>query len=311
MLKLKKALVGFFTCVLLVCLFTAVAYAERVKTGVVTGDQLNLRQSPSTTAKVVTQLPKGAKVQILESTNGWYKITYSELTGWVSDDYISVKEETYQTGVIKGDNINVRSKPELSAEVLTRLGGGTRVNVSESSEGWYKVEYTQGKFGWVYGQYIAVSGSKASRGAVEDATPSVSTPKKQESVTTDLRQQIVAYAKKFLGVKYVYGGSSPKGFDCSGFVQYVYKHFGISLERSAASQAQHGTTVNRNNLKVGDLVFFDTNGGNNNIRHVGIYIGEGKFIHASSGRSAKRVTISNLNDGFYSDAYMKAKRYLK
>jgi N-acetylmuramoyl-L-alanine amidase len=222
-----------------------------------------------------------------------------------------VKETIYRTGVVKGDNVNVRSKPQTSAEVLTRLNRGTKVNVYEGSEGWYKVEYAQGKFGWMYEQYIVVSGSEVSRGAVEDASPSVTAPVKQESVSASTQQQLVAYAKKYLGVKYVYGGSSPKGFDCSGFVKYVYKHFGITLERVAASQAKHGTTVNRDSLKVGDLVFFDTNGGHNNIGHVGIYIGEGKFIHASSGRSAREVIISDLRSGFYSTAYMKARRYIK
>jgi N-acetylmuramoyl-L-alanine amidase len=109
----------------------------------------------------------------------------------------------------------------------------------------------------------------------------------------------------------VYGGSSPSGFDCSGYVQYVFKQFGINLERVAADQAGQGTKVSKANLKPGDVVFFDTNGKNNYINHVGIYIGNGNFIHASSGSSKRKVVISDLSEGFYADAYMTARRFLK
>jgi len=119
---------------------------------------------------------------------------------------------------------------------------------------------------------------------------------------------IIDYAKKFLGTKYVWGGSTPKGFDCSGFVKYVYKKFGITLSRNSRSQASNGTYVKKANLKPGDLVFFDTDGGKNRINHVGIYIGSGKFIHASSSHS--KVVISSLSSGFYSKNYMTARRVL-
>jgi cell wall-associated NlpC family hydrolase len=121
-------------------------------------------------------------------------------------------------------------------------------------------------------------------------------------------QNIITYSKRFLGVKYVWGGSTAKGFDCSGFVKYIFKHFGISLNRTSRSQASQGVKVKKANLKAGDLVFFDTNGGLNRINHVGIYIGNGKFIHSSS--SHKGVVISSLNSGFYSKTYMTARRIL-
>ncbi|MGE5614631.1 MAG: NlpC/P60 family protein [Bacillota bacterium] len=126
--------------------------------------------------------------------------------------------------------------------------------------------------------------------------------------TTSLAQNIISYSKKFLGIKYVWGGSTVKGFDCSGFVKYVFKHFGISLSRTSRSQAAKGVKVTKSGLKPGDLVFFDTNGGLNRINHVGIYIGSGKFIHSSS--TQKRVVISNLNTGFYSKTYMTARRII-
>ncbi len=120
---------------------------------------------------------------------------------------------------------------------------------------------------------------------------------------------IISYAKKYLGVKYVWGGSSPKGFDCSGFVKYVYDHFGVTLNRNSASQAKNGTKVKKMELKPGDLVFFDTNGGLNRINHVGIYMGNGKMIHSSSHYGG--VVITEINSGFYAKNYMTARRVLK
>ncbi|MGI6668790.1 MAG: NlpC/P60 family protein [Acetivibrionales bacterium] len=128
------------------------------------------------------------------------------------------------------------------------------------------------------------------------------------SGSSNRAQNIIDYSRKFLGVRYVWGGSTAKGFDCSGFVKYVFKHFGITLNRTSRSQATQGVRVKKADLKPGNLVFFDTNGGLNRINHVGIYIGDGKFIHSSS--SHKGVVISNLNKGFYSKTYMTARRVL-
>lgn len=121
-------------------------------------------------------------------------------------------------------------------------------------------------------------------------------------------QKIIDFAKKFMGVKYVWGGTTPKGFDCSGFVKYIYNNFGIALSRVSSEQAKNGTYVKKENLRPGDLVFFDTNGGSNGINHVGIYIGGGKFIQASSGQSG--VVVSSVAEGFYAKAYMTARRVL-
>lgn len=127
--------------------------------------------------------------------------------------------------------------------------------------------------------------------------------------TTRPSQKVIDFAKKFLGLRYRWGGTTTKGFDCSGFVKYVFKNFGITLNRTSSMQAKNGTYIKKANLQTGDIVFFDTNGGNNRINHVGIYIGGGKFIHSSSSHSG--VTISSLSSGFYSRSYMTARRVLK
>ncbi|SKA94463.1 Cell wall-associated hydrolase, NlpC family [Caloramator quimbayensis] len=117
-------------------------------------------------------------------------------------------------------------------------------------------------------------------------------------------QRIVNYAKKYENVKYVYGSSSPKAFDCSGFTMYVYKAAGINLPHSASEQSKIGLAVSKDNLKMGDLVFFETGGAG--ISHVGIYIGNNVFIHASSG--AGRVVTTSLSDNYYASRYRGATR---
>lgn len=119
----------------------------------------------------------------------------------------------------------------------------------------------------------------------------------------------VEYARRALGVPYVSGGCSFSGFDCSGLTKYVYSKLGVYLPHSAAAQSAYGSYVSRSSLKAGDLVFFDTNGGHNNITHVGIYIGGGKFIDASSSRP-HAVTIDSLNSSYYSSRYMTARRII-
>lgn len=142
-----------------------------------------------------------------------------------------------------------------------------------------------------------ISTSTLSRGA---------TASRGTSVSSGNKTSIVSRAYEFLGRPYVWGASGPRAFDCSGFTSYVYKDFGVSLPHKASSQAGIGQTVSKSNLQAGDLVFFNTTGG---ISHVGIYIGSGQFIHASSG--SDKVTVSELSSSYYSARFVTAKRMLK
>jgi cell wall-associated NlpC family hydrolase len=122
-----------------------------------------------------------------------------------------------------------------------------------------------------------------------------------------LAQQIIVFAKQFRGVPYVWAGRSPYGFDCSGFVTYVYDHFGITLPRMADEQYDFGLSVSSLDLQLGDLVFFSTY--EPGPSHVGIYIGGGQFIHASSG--AGEVTITPMSKTYYVERYLGAKRVIR
>lgn len=108
-----------------------------------------------------------------------------------------------------------------------------------------------------------------------------------------------------IGIKYRYGGSTTKGFDCSGFVRYVFGKLGIDLPRSSRELYKVGQKVSKDELRVGDLVFFNTSG--KGVSHVGIYMGDGLFVHSST---SKGVTYTSMNDKYYAKRYVGARRIL-
>jgi hypothetical protein len=125
----------------------------------------------------------------------------------------------------------------------------------------------------------------------------------QGKVDASGEESLVEFAEKFKGVPYQWGGNTPRGFDCSGFVTYVFKEFGVDLPRSSADQFYQGEKVT--DLVQGDLVFFTTY--KKGPSHAGIYIGDNKFIHASD----NGVEISSLNESYYKARYLGAKRYIQ
>lgn len=187
-------------------------------------------------------------------------------------------------------SLNVRKSYTTHSAVITKLKSGTKVSIVKSQSGWYEISLGK-TLGWVSSQYVSTgSGAKKASG-------------------TSSAQKIACYAEQFAGVRYVHGGSSPSGFDCSGLTKYVYSKFGVDLAHSAVTQSHTGKSVSRSNLQAGDLVFFDTNGGHNSVSHVGMYIGNGKFISAETGHVYK-VTIRSLNDSYWSPKFMCARRYV-
>jgi len=125
---------------------------------------------------------------------------------------------------------------------------------------------------------------------------------RKASLAQSLGMRIAQKAEAYLGDPYVWGGVSPSGFDCSGYTQYIFAQFGIALPHSADGQAQLGVPINKADLAPGDLVFFDTGGG---VSHVGIYIGDGRFINAAS----TKVEIDYIDDPYYwGSRYLFARR---
>ncbi|MCX7816533.1 MAG: NlpC/P60 family protein [Syntrophales bacterium] len=123
-----------------------------------------------------------------------------------------------------------------------------------------------------------------------------------------LREEITLTSKRFIGIPYLWGGTSPEeGFDCSGFTMTVYRLNGLDLPRTSQMQFEIGEPVNSEDLKKGDLVFFATRGGKK-VSHVGIYLGNGKFVHAPG--QGKKIRIDSLNNKFYARKYVGARSYL-
>jgi len=124
------------------------------------------------------------------------------------------------------------------------------------------------------------------------------------------KENLLLNAKKHLGGKYVWGGTQPKGFDCSGYTQYIYKKEGVDIPRTAYEQSKVGKEVSRYDLKKGDLLFFLTDKSRGiPVTHVGMYIGDGKFIHAASKRQG--IIISSLEKSRYGSLFVKATRIIK
>lgn len=138
----------------------------------------------------------------------------------------------------------------------------------------------------------------------ETSSESASTVKaSSQPISTGDKSSLISFAYSFMGTPYVWGAEGPRSFDCSGFTKYVYKEFGVDLPHYTGSQIGKGSSVSRKNLQQGDLIFFDTDG---TASHVGIYVGGGDFIHASSG--SKKVTVSNLSQSYYNARFGGARR---
>ena len=268
---------------------------------------LNVRTGPSTSYAKIATLSYGQSVNVLSTSNGWSKINYNGSTGYVSSQYLqstkpssSSSSETSQTVkyVNTTSGLNMRTGPATSYAKITTIAYGQSVNVLSTSNGWSKINYS-GSTGYVSSQYLQSTKPSSSSSSNSGST----------SVSSSA-SSVIAYAKTLLGKPYVWGAQGPNSFDCSGFTYYVFKNkAGIVLPRTSSAQSKYGTPVSWSNLRAGDLMFFDTNGVNNGqVSHVGLYIGNGQMIHASS--SQRKIVITSVNTSYYKNAFVNARRVL-
>lgn len=192
-------------------------------------------------------------------------------------------------GMIVGSRVNIRNHPDVYADIIEKASDAPIQVVGRNRE-WYKVLTKNGE-GWVYKDYVEVSR--------KDLIPYAKVK----------GEEVIDYGLQFLGTPYVWGGNNlTGGVDCSGFTQQVFGAFDIDISRVSYMQALDGEEVSKNELRTGDLIFFDTTGVNNGqISHVGIYMGDDRFIHSES---TKGVTVSRLSSGYYTRNYVKAIRVL-
>lgn len=302
--------------------------------GYINGTYVRFRSGPGTNHSILGTYNTGKELYVTGSAgNGWYQCYIDGVTGYVHGNYVITYTQAsftpgsgssdgsltvggqqpsvtptpaptsaaqYTDAYIAGNNVRVRSAPSMTASILGELFYGNQVKLIIAHDGWAQI-MVNGNVGYVASQYVKegtyVSGGSSDSGAI--FSPS-------SSGSSATGQDIVNYALQFVGYNYCWGGASPNsGFDCSGLVYYVYKQFGFTLNRVAADQARNGRHIEASELQPGDLLCFYS--GSSYIGHIGIYIGNGQFVHASN--STTGVIISDFS-GYYVTRGFEARRII-
>lgn len=278
--------------------------------GRVARKDVRLRAETDPDAAILLFLQENAYVTVLEETEGWYRVNYDGSVGYVVADYIELLERSAEFttyGTVNTDKLALRAAATVTGDTLTTLRKNTSLTVNGFLNGWLRVEYG-GKTGYVMGENIDPTTVKPVAKKVTSGTGSSSTSSGKPVEVSGSGADVASLALEYEGVPYVYGGASEKGFDCSGFTMFVYDKFGCSLPHGATSQLNYGSYVDKASLAAGDLVFFQGTSGDNAIAsHVGIYIGNNQFIHASSS-SGRTVKVSSLGESYYASHYLTARR---
>ena len=278
------------------------------QTGYINGTSVRMRSGANTSSQILGVYNTGTAMTITGSSGNWYAVSYNGQNGYVCKDYMtttkpgSTPAATATEGYIKGNSVRLRSGPGTGYSILGTYNNGTPLTITGTSGDWSAVT-VNGLKGYVSSAYVSTTKPSATT-----ANPSSTDTGSGSNTANPTGALVVETAKKYLGYPYVYGGMSPSGFDCSGFVGYVYKQCGYSLKRVASDMYyNNGVSVSEANLQPGDLVFFSNS--SESIGHVGIYIGGNQFIHASS--STVGVIISDLSSSYYLSHYQGAKRIIQ
>ena len=276
--------------------------------GYISGDYVRFRSGPGTNYSIIDTYDRGKELTVTGTIGDWTACTIDGRNGYVYSQYVTLTQTGSSTeapspeespapeqipvtgsepGYITGNNVRLRAEPSMTSQVLAELYYSNAVTITGQSGDWTRVT-ANGIDGYVYSQYVTKG----------EFNP----PSSTEGST--LGQQIVNFALQFEGYNYVWGGASPStGFDCSGLVYYVFGQFGYSLNRVAADQARNGVHVDPSQLQPGDILCFYSGG--SYIGHVGIYIGNNRFIHAANSNSG--VIITELS-GYYASRGYEARR---
>ena len=290
--------------------------------GFVNASSLKLRSATNTQAPVLATAAKGECVTVLAKVGDWYQVNYNLQTGYMFAQYLTVSSKENAelgSGLVTGSGVNLRSGPSTAASSLAVAGKGESCYIIGVNEGWYKVIY-QNAACYIRSDYLELTeipyenqASAKSPQYFRGGKAIGSLPVQSQKIPSSASAlpagvtgaQILAEAQKYIGCPYRAGGSSPSGFDCAGLVYYVLNQLGLAPYRSPADQYKMGTPVDKSSLIPGDLVFFRlTSGGS--ISHVGIYAGNGQFLHAPNSRSP--VSYSSLTEGYWAEHYYGACR---
>ena len=261
---------------------------------------LNLREKADTNSKIVTQLNQNDEVIVIKKVdNTWSQVKTGNYEGYIASKYLSSKKikETTSRGSEDIRNSEAAKKAEEEAkkkeEEEAKKKAEAEAKKKAEEEAKKKAEAAKKK-----AEEETKKKNESTTNKTTTTSKKTTTSSKKSSKVTG--GDIIAYAKKYLGYRYVYGTAGPNTFDCSGFTSYVYKHFGYSLNRTSGGQRSNGKKVSKSDLQPGDILCFSG--------HVGLYIGGNKFIHAANPR--KGVIISSLSESYYVKTYITARRIL-
>ena len=291
------------------------------------GDNIRIRTGAGTVNAIVGYAREGQTVSVLEGpaqdANGsnWFKISAPGGTGWMIGTYLDGQGVAGQadmtgstgaalTGVVQvgnsdGDAVRLRTAAYSEASVVTLFNEGTSVTIESApvvgpqNVVWYEVS-AQGLTGWMMAQYLVKPTAPAAAPATQEAAQTSS------AGSSSIGERAVSIAMRYLGYRYVFGGASPNGFDCSGFVYYVYnRQLGMAVGRDTDAQVGSGVRVSRANMQVGDIIIF-ANTYKAGPSHAAIYLGGGRFIHAEN--ESTGVVISSLSTSYWSSRFYVAVR---
>lgn len=268
------------------------ALAAPVGTDSTTAIRADRGSSTTSTIKAVSDSKSPVKVDP-DQAKGKIDVVYQDKNGKeTSADVAVVNPNAPRYACINagGDSLRVRQGPGTSYSILASVYDGNCFPITGIVNGWYQIT-VNGRTGYVSAEFVIEKTEEETIPPIHDNT---------------LAGQIVAYALQFEGYPYVYGTAGPNTFDCSGFTSYVYKHFGYTLNRSSKDQLKNGTPITKAELQPADLLLFSRDG--DVVTHVGLYIGDGQFIHASTATTG--VIISDLNSNYYVNHYYAARRII-
>ncbi|MGG0178552.1 SH3 domain-containing protein [Gottfriedia acidiceleris] len=285
-----------------------------------TGNGVRIRSGAGTSYQILGSVNKNQRLDVISVSNGWYKIKYNGVTGYISSSYVGKVTEstnnnqTVSTGnyISTGNGVRIRSGAGTSYQILGSVNKNQRLDVTSLSNGWYKVKY-KGTTGYISASYVGkeTDSNKTDSNKVDSSQTDTNQTDTNKDDSNNAQsfdvQTLITLSKKYSGVPYVWGGETPTGFDCSGFISYVFKESGMSLPRTNVA----GYWYNNSNLKTvddfqpGDLIFFQ-NTYTYGPSHMGIVINNNEFIHASS---SSGVTISKINNSYWNQHFLGFKRY--
>lgn len=305
------------------------------KIGNITNNQSNIYLTPNFSSIKISKIEKDTKLEIKTTLGNWSKIIINKEEGWIPNEILmeetqneqntnkqpEVQEENNQenqpeqvtsdtsmqaekvetqineTGYISSNaSANLRVAPSTTSESRAKLPKNTKLTVISEEDGWYRVNYN-GTQGYISKSLVTIGNPEEETSSRNGDISRIQEISSQNASTI---------AQNYLGKKYISGGTSPEtGFDCSGFTQYVYRQCGIELSRTASSQANNGKAIEKSELQPGDLLLFHYYG-SKTIDHVGIYTGNGQFIHSANPQ--RGVVYDTIESGYYAQNYVGARR---